>query len=426
VGSMEGLIASIRAHGLLHPIAVTKDGTLVAGRRRLEACRALGWTEIPVVMIDADKAQAALVEAEENLCHAELSLCERALVLLRCQQAYEEAHPLTKPGARGRAAWTAELARRSGAVKADDETRTTGEDAEGDAAQLRALCNSPRNVELFPSTPNCDLVQSGEKEQCDWNESADYVPAFADAMASRINVASRTIRSWLAIARHLAPDAARLLTTTRVGNNRSQLTQLARLPSDDQVRIAKLLSERRARNIDDAEAMLRGATSEPMVKAVPTVSLLIARPSRAEAVHASEWLRNLCEAGAPRAFVVVDADVEALSLLLQASKTISGMLWQVLAWPGREDEPASGACSYRASVRVVLHGYRKDAPALTRDARLSALLGEESEEALVERLVLDGSRTGNGVGTPFADRAVEEACARQGRRFHLLPTEAWS
>jgi hypothetical protein len=52
VGDLQSLADSIAEVGLLHPIVVTSEGLLIAGWRRLEACRKLGWTEIPVTVAD--------------------------------------------------------------------------------------------------------------------------------------------------------------------------------------------------------------------------------------------------------------------------------------------------------------------------------------------------------------------------------------
>lgn len=38
--------------GLLHPVVVDPSGRLIAGERRLAACRKLGWTGIPVTIVD--------------------------------------------------------------------------------------------------------------------------------------------------------------------------------------------------------------------------------------------------------------------------------------------------------------------------------------------------------------------------------------
>ena len=43
-GDLAGLAASIAEVGLLHPVVVRDDGTLIAGERRLRACQQLGWT----------------------------------------------------------------------------------------------------------------------------------------------------------------------------------------------------------------------------------------------------------------------------------------------------------------------------------------------------------------------------------------------
>ena len=50
---LERLAASIRSHGLLHPLVLRpKDGAfeVVCGQRRLEAIRALGWGEVPAIV----------------------------------------------------------------------------------------------------------------------------------------------------------------------------------------------------------------------------------------------------------------------------------------------------------------------------------------------------------------------------------------
>src|SRR5262249_49969396 len=64
LGDIVSLSKSIAAIGLLHPVVVTKDSALVAGRRRLEACKELGWTDIPTTVVDLDDPLRA--EHDEN------------------------------------------------------------------------------------------------------------------------------------------------------------------------------------------------------------------------------------------------------------------------------------------------------------------------------------------------------------------------
>jgi len=49
MGDIEGLARSIDEIGLLHPVVVRPDGTLVAGERHIKACLLLGWQDIPVM-----------------------------------------------------------------------------------------------------------------------------------------------------------------------------------------------------------------------------------------------------------------------------------------------------------------------------------------------------------------------------------------
>lgn len=64
MGDIAALSASIGKHGLLHPPAVTSDGLLIAGHRRILACAGLGMETIPVRIIDVGDLLSA--ERDEN------------------------------------------------------------------------------------------------------------------------------------------------------------------------------------------------------------------------------------------------------------------------------------------------------------------------------------------------------------------------
>jgi N6-adenosine-specific RNA methylase IME4 len=55
LGNIDSLARSIEELGLLHPVVIRRDRKLIAGARRLAACRRLGWKRIPVTVIDLDK-----------------------------------------------------------------------------------------------------------------------------------------------------------------------------------------------------------------------------------------------------------------------------------------------------------------------------------------------------------------------------------
>jgi N6-adenosine-specific RNA methylase IME4 len=58
LGDIDGLARWIDdIGGLMHPVVVRPDGRLIAGQRRILACRQLGWTEIPDRYLDLDDVE---------------------------------------------------------------------------------------------------------------------------------------------------------------------------------------------------------------------------------------------------------------------------------------------------------------------------------------------------------------------------------
>ena len=69
---VEELAESIKEVGLINPITLTEDYTLIAGAHRLEACKLLGYTEIEANVLSIDNLRAELAEIDENLIRSEL------------------------------------------------------------------------------------------------------------------------------------------------------------------------------------------------------------------------------------------------------------------------------------------------------------------------------------------------------------------
>ena len=63
-GDISALENSIRRVGLLNPIVVDEKNRLVAGYRRLTACRNLGWQEIEVTIVNFDGDILKMLDAE--------------------------------------------------------------------------------------------------------------------------------------------------------------------------------------------------------------------------------------------------------------------------------------------------------------------------------------------------------------------------
>lgn len=66
-GDIEGLADSIKKLGLLNPLTINREYKLLAGERRLRACKSLGMTHVEVNMVDTeDEEQDLEVEMSEN------------------------------------------------------------------------------------------------------------------------------------------------------------------------------------------------------------------------------------------------------------------------------------------------------------------------------------------------------------------------
>lgn len=106
---VSALAESIKEVGLLNPITVyqreiIRSGQpvngygLIAGAHRLEACKSLGWQEIPAVVVDLDDEDRIIAECDENLCGTNLGHADRAYLTHQRKIAYERLHPETVHG----------------------------------------------------------------------------------------------------------------------------------------------------------------------------------------------------------------------------------------------------------------------------------------------------------------------------------------
>ena len=79
LGDITGLAASIDEFGLLQDVVVRPDGMLVAGQRRIAACRMLGWQDIPAKVAENLEEELRLLKAQrdENTCRKDLTVSEK-------------------------------------------------------------------------------------------------------------------------------------------------------------------------------------------------------------------------------------------------------------------------------------------------------------------------------------------------------------
>jgi N6-adenosine-specific RNA methylase IME4 len=103
LGDIDSLAESIKAVGLLHPIVVRPDGRLIAGERRLEACKQLGWTKVPVTCVDLERVvlgEFAENAYRQNFLPSEIDAIRRAIEPLEQAAAKQRQrlHGETAPG----------------------------------------------------------------------------------------------------------------------------------------------------------------------------------------------------------------------------------------------------------------------------------------------------------------------------------------
>ncbi len=97
---LHDLMDSIKNLGLFHPILINKDYKLIAGYRRLTACKKLGWKYIPAITkLNTNELEELSIEIQENLRRKDLSPYEVDIAMAKWKRIYEELNPSTKRGA---------------------------------------------------------------------------------------------------------------------------------------------------------------------------------------------------------------------------------------------------------------------------------------------------------------------------------------
>jgi ParB family transcriptional regulator, chromosome partitioning protein len=208
--TVDQLMLSIQRTGLLNPLLVARVQNsdaylLVAGLHRLEALRRLGLTQALVIVREGKPEAVEMDQIEENLARKELSMLERAFQEKRLHELYVKHYPETRRGVAGA------IARHRGATE---------------------------------------------------------ITSFAEGMA-RPGSGAKTISNRIALAKNLRPEAAAVLYGTPVANHLAKLKALSKVPSEEQPKVATVLSSGSVATVDEAARSLRGL---PLLVRPPKVS----------------------------------------------------------------------------------------------------------------------------------------------------------
>lgn len=193
------LAKSIRELGLLNPVTIDRENNLIAGLHRMEAAKALGWTEIECTVSSLGGLQAELAEIDENIVRSDLSALEYGEILLRRKEIYEALHPEAKHGGD----------RRSDDIKA---TKCRFENAR----------------------------------------------SFAQDTAEKLGVTPRTVERQIQTAKNLAPEAKEIIRDTDTRLSKKAAMKLSRLEPDRQKEAAALLAAREIKTVEEYTARTEG------------------------------------------------------------------------------------------------------------------------------------------------------------------------
>lgn len=184
----QAIAASIAERGLINPITVRATSarkgtpyTLVAGGHRLRAAAINGWGEIDTILVSADETEAQLMEISENLYRNELSKLDRAIFVLKFREMWEE---------------------KNGKVGAGRPSNKLGHD------------------DPIFSTNGARL---------------------SERVAIRLGFSTESFKRVNRIGQNLHADLRQMVRGTPIADDQTQLLKLAKLPLEEQVRIAAAL-----------------------------------------------------------------------------------------------------------------------------------------------------------------------------------------
>jgi N6-adenosine-specific RNA methylase IME4 len=197
---VEALAEAIRKLGtLLNPITLTEQNVLIAGLRRLEACKLLGWKKIPAYLLSGAEVDAVLAEIDENLERQPLTALEHSEHMKARKEIYLAKYPDTRP-----------VRERGGPGRGKKET----------------------NDKMSPVS-------------------------FADTAADSQGVTSRTVQRDVRIAEAIPEEVRDSLRGTAVEDKQADLLKLAGLEVEEQVAVAEKIKGGEATGVKQALNLVR-------------------------------------------------------------------------------------------------------------------------------------------------------------------------
>ena len=112
----------------------------------MEACKSLGWADIPIAVLDLDEQQRVIAECDENLCGSVLTATERAMFSAKRKEAYLALHPETAHGGDRKSDQVAKSATCSFAKDQADKTGRSERSVREDAERGAKVCQEALDI----------------------------------------------------------------------------------------------------------------------------------------------------------------------------------------------------------------------------------------------------------------------------------------
>lgn len=182
MGDIEALAASIREHGLIHPPAITPDGTLIAGHRRVQACIAMGWSHIPVRVIEvAELLSAEIAENEMRKAFTPSEAVAIARMIEEPLKAQARAAKSARVSAQKKAYWAAKRGEKVGPVNLTEPTSKTSRTT---AAQVVGLSDGAYALAK-------DVIEAAEQSPDQFSDIVERMDATGNIHAAHQELRNR-------------------------------------------------------------------------------------------------------------------------------------------------------------------------------------------------------------------------------------------
>lgn len=213
-GKVSELAESIKSIGLINPLTVNADGSLIAGYHRYKALLSLGWKEAPVNKMDLSQPLAELAEIDENLKRNELTKLELGKFLNMREEILDRMGARAKSGFNG--------------------NRFTG---------VGGATVAPPTMPLPGFEP---------EEEID----AEEKPKTTAEIASEIGISKRSVQEFKQIDRNLTAETKAAIGRTEIANSTTQLLALARMEPEKQIEVARKIQSAEAADVRQAVSQI--------------------------------------------------------------------------------------------------------------------------------------------------------------------------